>query len=68
VTATIAQPQELVLVQGDYIDAYDYVSESFDDDIEEDIDTPYYGGYGQAFDTYSTFDPDDYEYQQDLYS
>ena len=54
-------------VEEDYIDAFDFVTESLDEEQEEDNDAYYYGGYGGAFDTYSTFDENDYEYQQALY-
>ena len=61
-TSTIEQQEE-------YLDAYDYVDESLDEEQEEieDNDEYLYGGYGSHFDTYSTFDSDDYEYQQALY-
>ena len=59
-TSTIEQQEE-------YLDAYDFVTESLDEEQEEDNDAYYYGGYGGAFDTYSTFDKNDYEYQQALY-
>lgn len=50
-----------------YEDAYDYVDYSLDDPEPEDNDEYIYGGYGTHFDTYSTFDANDYEYQQALY-
>lgn len=54
----------------EYEDAYAYVDSSLDEEDESyDNDEYLYGGYGlNAFDTYSTFDSNDYEYQQSLYS
>lgn len=69
-TYTTFNPTALTLDEEEelYIDAYDYVDSSLDEEDDEyDNDEPLYGGYGQyAFDTYSTFDSNDYEYQQAL--
>jgi hypothetical protein len=52
----------------EYLDALDFATESLDAEQPEDNDEYLYGGYGSSFDTYSTFDENDYEYQQSLYA
>ena len=50
-------------------DAYQLIDEIEDETygIDEDIPTYYpVGAHSESFDSYSTFDSDDYEYQQGL--
>jgi hypothetical protein len=67
VTTTLIPATAPVEVKEAYQDAYDFVDYSLDDPEPEDNDEYLYGGYGTHFDSYSTFDADDYEYQQSLY-
>ena len=52
-----------VEIDEDYVDAMDALN--YEDEV--DNDEYIFGGYGTHFDCYSTFDADDYEYQQGLY-
>jgi hypothetical protein len=66
-TVTFNKVEALYQEEEDYEDAYSYVDYSLDDSEPEDNDEYQYGGYGSHFDSYSTFDSNDYEYQQGLY-
>jgi hypothetical protein len=66
-TITFNQVEALYQEEENYEDAYSFVDYSLDDPEPEDSDEYLYGGYGSRFDSYSTFDINDYEYQQDSY-